>query len=39
VERLVERDPVKLQAEFLTHRARMQETVARLKAEQARRDP
>ena len=38
VERLLERDPVKLKAEFLGHRARMKETVARLEAEQAGRD-
>jgi (2Fe-2S) ferredoxin len=39
VERLIERDPVKLRAEFLTHRARMKETVARLEAERAGRAP
>ena len=35
VERLVERDMEKVKAEFLVHRARMQETVARLQAEAA----
>jgi (2Fe-2S) ferredoxin len=39
VERLLERDPVKLKAEFLAHRARMKETVARLEAERAGRAP